>query len=115
VLNRATWSSRKVSRVVLRLLVQAFVPADAPIIVGIDEHSERRRGRKLAVNGSYRDPVRSSASFFVKTSGLRWVCRMLLAPIPWATRTWALPFLSVLAPSERSYHERTRPHKPVLT
>jgi hypothetical protein len=40
----------------------------------------------------------------VKTSGLRWVCLMLLAPISWAQRVWALPFLTVLAPSER-YHQ----------
>ena len=26
---------------------------------------------------------------------------MLLAPVPWAGRVWALPFLTVLAPSER--------------
>jgi hypothetical protein len=55
--------------------------------------------------------VRSSKSFFVKTSGLRWVCLMLLAPIPWAQRVWALPFLTVLAPSERYHQERGRCHK----
>ena len=26
---------------------------------------------------------------------------MLLAPVPWADSVWALPFLTVLAPSER--------------
>jgi hypothetical protein len=114
VLNRATWSSRAVSRVLLRLLVQAFVPATMPIILGIDEHIERRRGPKIAAKGIYRDPARSSDSFFVKTSGLRWVCLMLLAPVPWAKRVWALPFLTVLAPSERYYHARQRKHKPVL-
>ena len=114
ILNRATWSSRKVSQVLLRLLLHAFVPADAPIILGIDEHLERRRGCKIVAKGIYRDSVRSSKSFFVKSSGLRWVCVMLLAPIPWARRVWALPFLTVLAPSERYYQERKRQHKPVL-
>src|ERR671918_42492 len=61
--------------------------------------------------GIYRDAVRSSKSFFVKTSGLRWVSMMLLAPIPWAKRVWALPFLTVLAPSERYHQERGLPHK----
>jgi hypothetical protein len=32
----------------------------------------------------YRDPVRSSRSFFVKTGGLRWLSLMLLSPMPWA-------------------------------
>ena len=114
VLNRAKWSSRKLSRVLLGLLLQAFVPPDAPVVLGIDEHLERRRGRKIEAKGIYRDSVRSSKSFFVKSSGLRWVCVMLLAPIPWAKRVWALPFLTVLAPSERYYLERKRQHKPVL-
>jgi hypothetical protein len=110
VLNRATWSSRHLSRILLRLLVRAFVPPDAPILFGLDEHIERRCGEKIAAKGIYRDAVRSSKAFFVKTSGLRWVSMMLLAPIPWAMRVWALPFLTVLAPSERYHTERGMRH-----
>jgi hypothetical protein len=47
----------------------------------------------------------------VKASGLRWLSFMLLAPIPWAKRVWALPFLTVLAPSERYYERSSRAHK----
>ena len=111
VLNRATWSSRALSRILLRLLLQAFGPPDAPLVVGLDEHIERRRGAKIAAKGIYRDAVRSSKSFFVKTSGLRWISMMVLAPIPWAQRVWALPFLTVLAPSERYHHARGKRHK----
>ena len=113
VLNRATWSSRAASCVLLRLLVAAFVAADGPVVFGIDDHIERRRGAKIAARGIYRDAVRSSKSFFVKTSGLRWVCIMLLAPIPWAQRVWALPFLTVLAPSQRYHQERGQQHKQI--
>lgn len=111
VLNRDKWSSRALSRILLRLLLRAFVPADAPVILGLDDHIERRRGDKIAAKGIYRDGVRSSKSFFVKTSGLRWLSMMLLAPIPWAQRVWALPFLTVLAPSERYHTDRGQPHK----
>ncbi|HEX5700944.1 MAG TPA: transposase [Rubrobacter sp.] len=100
VLSRASWSSRKVSRVLLGLLVEAFVPEGAPLVVGIDETLERRWGKKISAKGVYRDPVRSTHETFVKASGLRWVCVMLLVEIPWASRVWALPFLSALAPSE---------------
>src|SRR6478736_2471083 len=69
VLNRASWSSRTLSRILLRLLIRTFVPADAPIVVGLDEHLERRRGAKIAAKGISRDPVRSGTlwvkSFFV--------------------------------------------------
>jgi DDE superfamily endonuclease len=111
VLNRDRWSSRHLSRILLRLLLRAFVAADAPVIIGLDDHIERRRGDQIAAKGIYRDAVRSSKSFFVKTSGLRWVSMMLLAPIPWAKRVWALPFLTVLAPSERYHAERGQRHK----
>jgi DDE superfamily endonuclease len=92
VLNRAKWSSRNLSRILLHLLVRAFVPLDQPVVLGLDDHIERRRGAKIAAKGIYRDAVRSSKSFFVKTSGLRWVSMMLLAKIPWAERVWHCRF-----------------------
>jgi hypothetical protein len=36
---------------------------------------------------------------------------MLLTPVHWAARVWALPFLTVLAPSKRYYQTKGRPHK----
>jgi hypothetical protein len=112
VLNRASWSSREVSRVLLGLLVEVFVP-EGPLVVGIDETLERRWGKKISAKGIYRDPVRSTHENFVKASGLRWVGVMLLVEIPWASRVWALPFLSALAPSKRYATERGRRHKKI--
>jgi hypothetical protein len=112
VLNRAVWSGREASRVLLRLLVKTFVPS-GPLVIGVDETLERRWGKKIAAKGIYRDPVRSTHERFVKASGLRWVCLMLLVPVPWAGRVWALPFLSVLAPSERYAKERGKRHKKI--
>jgi hypothetical protein len=83
------------------------------LVVGIDETLERRYGRKIGARGIYRDPVRSTHENFVKASGLRWVCVMLLVPVPWASRVWALPFLSALAPSERYAAKRGRRHKKI--
>jgi hypothetical protein len=113
VLSRASWSSLEVSRLLLGLLVEAFVPEGSPLVVGIDETLERRYGRKISARGVYRDPVRSTHETFVKSSGLRWVCAMLLVEVPWASRVWALPFLSVLAPSERYAAKRGKRHKKI--
>ncbi len=110
VLNRASWSALAASRVLLRLLVATFLP-DGPLVIGVDETLERRTGAKIAAKGVYRDAVRSSHSHFVKATGLRWVSLMLLAPIPWANRVWALPFLTALAPSERYDVQHGRRHK----
>jgi hypothetical protein len=110
VLSRAVWSPRAASYLLLRLLVCAFAPT-GPLVLGIDETIERRRGKCIRAKGIYRDPVRSSQSHFVKASGLRWIAVMLLAPIPWAGRVWALPFLTALAPSERANREAGRRRK----
>lgn len=112
VLNRAVWSSLEASRMLLRLLVATFAP-EGPLVVAIDETIERRRGTTITAAGIYRDPVRSSRSHFVKVRGLRWICASLLVPIPWAGRVWALPFLTVLAPSERAARRRRRQYKPL--
>ena len=113
VLSRANWSSREASGVLLRLVVKAFVPEGDPLVVGIDETLERRWGKKIAARGLYRDPVRSTHENFVKSSGLRWVCMMLLVEVPWAARVWALPFLCALAPSERYAAKQGRRHKKI--
>lgn len=110
VLNRAKWSSWEASHILLGLLINTFA-IRGPVVLGLDDTIERRRGAKIKAKGIYRDPVRSSHGHFVKASGLRWLSLMLLAPIPWAGRTWALPFLTVLAPSERYYKGKSRKHK----
>jgi hypothetical protein len=110
VLNRAAWSGRAAARVLLGLLLEAFLPT-GPVLLGLDDTIERRRGKRISAKGIYRDPVRSSHGHFVKASGLRWLSLMLLVPISWAGRVWALPFLTTLAPSERYCRERGRRHK----
>ena len=111
VLNRAVWSPLQVSQVLLRLLLQHLDRGDGPLVFGIDETLERRQGPRISALGIYRDAVRSSHSYLVKVSGLRWISLMWLGHIPWAGRRWALPFLTVLAPSERYYQRRDRSHK----
>jgi len=110
MLNRAVWSNLMLSLVLLRLLLSAFL-SFGPVVIGIDETIERRRGEKIKAKGIYRDPVRSSEKHFVKASGLRWISMMLLVRVPWAKRIWSLPFLTALAPSERYYGSSPRRHK----
>jgi hypothetical protein len=112
VLNRAIWSPLTASRLLLRLLVAVFIPQGV-VVFGLDDTIERRRGEQITAKGIYRDPVRSSHSHFVKISGLRWLACMILAPLSWADRVWALPFLTVLCPSERFYEQRSRRHQPL--
>ena len=112
VLNRAKWSGLAAAGILLRLLVCAFVPT-GPLIVGIDETLERRRGKRITAKGTYYDPVRSSKDIIVKSTGLRWISMMLLAPIPWADCVWALPFLTALMPSKQHCQDKGRRYKTV--
>ncbi len=110
VLSRARWSGLMGARMLLGLLV-ALLPAGWPILVGIDETIERRQGRKIQAKGVYRDAVRSTEKHVVKCLGLKWVSMMLLVPFPWSSRPWALPFLTVLAPSRAANEKASKLHR----
>ena len=113
VLNRAVWSSREASPMLLGLLIHAFAMR-GPVILGLDDTIERRPGARIKAKGISRDPVRSTHSHFVKASGLRWLSLMVLAPVSWAKRVWAFPFLTVRAPSERYSKGKVRRRTPAL-
>jgi len=111
VLNRAKWSGLVVSRILLGLLVTTFVGLGVPVVIGVDETLERRKGEKIKAKGVFRDSARSSSKYTVYSFGLRWISMMLLVPVPWSQRVWALPFLTVLAPSERTNLANGQRHK----
>ena len=101
VLNRAPWSALALSCTLLALLCATFLAAGAPLVLLIDDTLERRGARAIAWKGRFRDPVRSTGGQTVTSEGLRWVCLMVLVPVPWSSRPWALPLLSgpALAPA----------------
>lgn len=111
-LSRGAWSGLKGAQVLLGLLVETLAGV-GPVVIGVDDTIERRRGAKIREKGIYRDPVRSSRGFFVKVEGLRWLSFQLLACPGFAGRTWGLPFLTLLCPSERADAAAGRPHRPL--
>jgi hypothetical protein len=114
VLSRAVWSSLMLSRILLGLLVFLLLSADSPLLIVVDETLERRQGAKIRAKGVFRDAVRSTKERVVTCFGLRWISMMLLVRLPWAHRPWALPFLTVLAPSERANAKLNRRHKTIV-
>ena len=115
VLNRNAWSAHALSRRLLIRLVDAFVSDGEPVVMGLDDSIERRWGARIKKRGIYRDPVRSSKGHFVKASGLRWLSFALLPEIRWAGRCWALPFLAILAPSQRYWETHRASKRPFKT
>lgn len=113
VLSRAEWNSLKLAKILLGLLIK-LLPNSWPILIAVDETLERRRGKRIKAKGVYRDAVRSSQSRVVTSFGLKWECMTLIVPLPWCKRPWALPFLTVLAPSKKSNESQQRRHKTSL-
>jgi DDE superfamily endonuclease len=101
VLNRDAWSCLAGGQVLLGLIV-AVLPRDWPIALAADDTIERRKGRRIKAKGGYRDPVRSSRKHVVKCFGLKWIALMVLVPVPWSQRVWALPILTTLSWPEGS-------------
>lgn len=95
VLNRAVWSPRQVSRILLSLLIAAFVPAGAALVILVDETVEARKGRRIKNKGWFRDAVRSSGRHINYVLGIRWLVLALVVDVPWSQRAWACPFLAV--------------------
>jgi hypothetical protein len=93
----------------LGLLITLLVPPGAAIVFGADDTVERRSGRKIRAKGCDRDAVRSTKKHVIRCFGLKWVSMMLLVPVPWSRRVWALPFLTALCwpvePSPRRRHK----------
>jgi hypothetical protein len=114
VLNRDRWSPWVVSRILLGLILLFFVPPGVPILLVIDETLERRQGKKIKYKGWFRDPIRSTAAHVVTTLGLRWICLAVLVPVPWSQRIWSLPFMTVLAPGEKTSVKLNKRHRTLV-
>lgn len=99
LLNRVEWSSLKAAKILFFMLL-IFTSKLRPLVLLIDETLERRRGKKIKAKGYYRDAVRSSQSRVVKAMGLKWQVMALSVKLPFMSRAFALPFLSVLEPSK---------------
>jgi hypothetical protein len=102
LLNRDRWSPWVLSKVLLSLIIELCLTADAPLLIAIDETLERRSGPRIRYRGSFYDAVRSTATKVHTSLGIRWLCLAILVPVPWSRRLWALPFLVVPVLSEKT-------------
>ncbi|MDJ0674061.1 MAG: transposase [Calothrix sp. MO_167.B42] len=98
MLSRVGWSGLAAAQILLGMIVGFLLGKDT-VIIGIDETLERRWGKRIWGLGIYRDSVKSSQKHTVKSSGVRWQVMQVLVSLPWSSRVWGLPFLSVMVPS----------------
>ena len=114
VLNRDRWSPWVLSKLLLGLIIQVFLPTGTPLILLIDDTLERRRGRKIKYKGWFRDPIRSTAKHVSKSLGIRWICMAVLVPVPWSQRAWALPFMTIPALGPKTSAKLNKRHRTLV-
>lgn len=114
VLNRDCWSPWLVSKILLNLILRIFLSSGGSLILMIDETLERRRGKQIKYKGWFRDPILSTKEHVVKSLGIRWICLAVLVPVPWSQRPWALPFMTVLAPGEKTSTRLNKRHRTLV-
>ncbi len=113
VLNKNKWSPLAASRLLLDSLI-GHLHNTRPLFIGIDDTLERRFGKRISFKGLYHDTSRSIPERKAYSIGLQWLSMMFICPLPFSKRRWALPFMTVLAPSKRSNERAGKRHKTII-
>jgi hypothetical protein len=110
--SRATWSLDALGRVVFRLAL-AWIPADQPLVVLIDDTLARKTGKGVALATMHHDPLLSSARKPFSSFGHVWVVLAIWVPLPMGGRRgFALPLLFRLYVGARRGGTRDAPGRP---
>lgn len=114
LLNRDRWSPWVVSKILLELLIKVFVPEGCALLIGVDEHIERRWGPKIKYKGVLRDPIRSTIKRVSYTFGIRWIVFSLIVKTKWSKRDWSLPFLTFPALTPKTSQKLGKRHRTLV-
>lgn len=114
LLNRDRWSPMLLSKLLLGLIILTFLEDGVALHILVDDTLERREGKKIRYKSRFHDAVLSTAAKVVTSMGLRWICMMILVPVPWSKRTWALPFMVILTLAPRTSEKLHKPHRTLV-
>ena len=110
VFSRAVWSPWWLGRILAGAIL-AWIPADEPVLVPMDDTTAQHRGTKVYGKGCHRDAVRSTHSHIVYRWGHKWVVLAIAVKFPFIQRRWALPVLVALYRPEELNTAEKRRHK----
>jgi len=110
--SRAAWSLDGVGQVVFRLAL-AWIPADEPLFILVDDTLARKTGKGIALATMHHDPLLSSARKPFCSFGHVWVVLALWVPLPMGgARGFALPLLFRLYVGAKRGGTRDAPGRP---
>jgi len=108
--SRGTWSPDELGALVFRNIL-AVLPPDAPLFVAVDDTLAPRKGPEVFGIGSHLDAVRSTKRQKIFCFGHCWVTLAVVMPVPFSSRTWALPVLFRLYRTVKDCERKGHPHK----
>jgi hypothetical protein len=110
--SRARWSLDAVGRVLFTLAL-AWVPADQPLYLLLDDTLARKHGKSISLATMHHDPLLSTARKPFFSFGHVWVVLALWVPLPLGgSRGCALPLLFRLYVGAKRGSERAAPARP---
>jgi hypothetical protein len=88
--SHARWSTDQLGLAIAGLIVERLLPADAPLVVPVDDSLFKRRGRKIFGGVWDRDPAANSKQRGSVAWGNSWVTAGINVKLPFLERTVCL-------------------------
>ncbi len=108
--SRGTWDPDEVGRLLFGW-ISRHLPASAAIRAVLDDTLATKKGPHVFGIGSHLDAVRSTRRQKIFAFGHCWVVLAVLMPVPFSSRTFALPVLFRLYRTVKSCERAGHPHR----
>jgi SRSO17 transposase len=108
--SRGTWSPDMMGLWVCRCIV-GLLAEKAELAMVVDDTLAPKKGPQVFGIGSHIDAVRSTKRRKIFCFGHCWVTLAIVLPVPFSTRTWALPILFRLYRTTKDCERKGLPHR----
>lgn len=108
--SRGTWSPDELGWLLFGLILR-LLPAGSPLRFVLDDTLAPKKGAHVFGIGSHLDAVRSTKRQKIFSFGHCWVVLAVVMPVPFSTRTWALPILFRLYRTLKECEKSGQPHR----
>lgn len=108
--SRGTWDPDELGQLVFGVLLKLLEPG-AVLRVVVDDTLAPKKGPHVFGIGSHLDAVRSTKRQKIFCFGHCWVTLAVVMPVPFSTRTWALPLLFRLYRNKKECQRKGQPYR----
>lgn len=110
--SRAKWNIDLLSKLVVKMIVKAFIFKGNSIFTAGDDTLYAKTGHKIPGAGIFRDPVLSTKKITVLRWGQNWVTLGIILKLPFFNERYiCLPVMARLIPKKQPYSKKEEVHK----